>query len=206
MSLALCPTPRRSDERECRPIVFGPPHNPTYLPRKRGHLQGARGSPQRVFLPLIFECLVHSELPPPRPRLRTLAGIPGCRELLPRRTIASANDSPLFFVQIAAAESDAYNVDLFFENARRILETATAAQSPSEATIVITEAGGLRILSASDWPLDRLVAHLGAQSAYRVTARTNGIEVEGRSRTRSCRLQEVRSPLRAGTSLLLPAA
>lgn len=111
-----------------------------------------------------------------------------------------------FFFKTAAARSDAYSVDLFFENARRILETATAAQSPSEATIVITEEGGLNILSESDWPLDRLVAHLGAQSAYRITARTNGVTVEGRSRTRSCRLEEVRSPLRAGTSLLLPAA
>jgi hypothetical protein len=96
-------------------------------------------------------------------------------------------------------------VDLFFENARRIFDTASAAGNPSNATIVVTEEGGLRILSDSDWPLDRLLAHLGARSAYRVTARRGAVAVEGRSRTQSCRLETVKSPCPSGMALLLPA-
>lgn len=97
-------------------------------------------------------------------------------------------------------------MDPFFENARRILDTASAADSPEETTIVFTGEGGLRIMTDSDWPLDRLVAHLGARSAYRVSSRRCAITVEGRSRTQSCRLERVRYPIHAGTSPLLPAA
>lgn len=97
-------------------------------------------------------------------------------------------------------------MDPFFENARRILDTASAADSSEDTTIVFTGEGGLRILKDSNWPLDRLVAHLGARSAYRVSSRRGAITVEGRSLTQSCRLERVKSPIHAGTSLLLPAA
>lgn len=97
-------------------------------------------------------------------------------------------------------------MDPFFENARRILETAAAADTTSETTIILTNEGGLRILADNDWPLERLVAHLGARSAYRVSARRGAITVEGRSRTQSCRLERVRYPIPAGISQLLPAA
>jgi hypothetical protein len=103
------------------------------------------------------------------------------------------------------ARDDKPPVSRFFECAREILDTATAAGDPSEATILITSEGGIRILSESDWPLDRLVAHHGARSAYRVSSRSDRIAVEGRSRTESCRLESLRFPLRAGTSPLLPA-
>ncbi|HWR53493.1 MAG TPA: hypothetical protein VN428_20465 [Bryobacteraceae bacterium] len=93
----------------------------------------------------------------------------------------------------------------FFECAREILETATASGDPAEATILITSEGGIRILSDSDWPLDRLVSHHAARSAYRVSRRYGKVAVEGRSQTEACRLESLRYPLRAGTSPLLPA-
>lgn len=92
----------------------------------------------------------------------------------------------------------------FFDCAHEILETATAAGDPSEATILITAEGGVRILSESDWPLERLVAHHGAQSVYRISTRAGKIAVEGRSGTESCRLESLRYPLPAGTWRLLP--
>jgi hypothetical protein len=97
-------------------------------------------------------------------------------------------------------------MDRFFENARRIFDTASAAGDPADATIVVTQEGGLRILSDSDWPLDRLVAHLGADSAYRVTSRRGVLTVEGRSRTQSCRMEKFKCRRPAGSALLLPAA
>lgn len=92
----------------------------------------------------------------------------------------------------------------FFECAREILETATASSDPAEATILITPEGGIRVLSDSDWPLDRLVAHHAARSAYRISSRFGKVAVEGRSRTEACRLESLKYPLRGETSRLLP--
>jgi hypothetical protein len=97
-------------------------------------------------------------------------------------------------------------VDSFYENARSIFETATATASPSDTTILITAEGGVRMMADCDWPLDRLVAHHGARSAYRVTCRHGRVRVDGRSWTNTCSLETIRPPHRAAVLPMLPGA
>ena len=74
-------------------------------------------------------------------------------------------------------------------------------QAGSEMTILIGPQGNIRIVTDSDWPLDSLVWHHGAQSAYRVSERTGSIRVEGRDGTHRC-LLESSSPSRVARFLL----
>jgi hypothetical protein len=68
-------------------------------------------------------------------------------------------------------------------------------------TILIGLDGNIRIVADSDWPLESLVRHYGAQSAYRVSERTGSIRVEGRDGTRRCLLDSV-APSRVARLLL----
>jgi hypothetical protein len=81
------------------------------------------------------------------------------------------------------------------ERAREILDAAENAsrqgQVCSEMTILIGPEGHIRMVADSDWPLDSLARHHGAQSAYRVDQRTGSIRVEGRDGTRHCVLESV---------------
>lgn len=81
------------------------------------------------------------------------------------------------------------------ERAREILEAAENAsrqgQVCSEMTILIGPEGHIRMVVDSDWPLDSLARHHGAQSAYRVSEQTGSIRVEGRDGTRHCVLESV---------------
>jgi hypothetical protein len=84
------------------------------------------------------------------------------------------------------------------EQARQILDAAESASSHgqvcSETTILIGLDGNIRIVADSDWPLESLLRHYGAQSAYRVSERTGSIRVEGRDGTRRCLLDSVAHP------------
>jgi len=81
------------------------------------------------------------------------------------------------------------------EQAREIMDAAESAsrlgQVCSEMTILIDPQGHIRMVADSDWPLDSLVRHHGAQSAYRVSERTGSIRVEGRDGARRCLLESV---------------
>ncbi len=78
----------------------------------------------------------------------------------------------------------------FVENAQRIFETATSADSAEgEISILIGNDGAIRMLMDSDWPLDSLEQHYGARAAYRVRRYENQVCVEGKSRTATCLLR-----------------
>jgi hypothetical protein len=91
------------------------------------------------------------------------------------------------------------------EQAREIMDAAESAsqrgQVCSEMTILIGPQGQIRMLADSDWPLDSLVWHHGAQSAYRVSERTGSIRVEGRDGTHRCLLESA-APSRIARFLL----
>jgi hypothetical protein len=53
-------------------------------------------------------------------------------------------------------------------------------------TIVIGQEGGIRLIAESDWPLDALLAHHGAQMVYRVRQQDQTVRLEGRAGTRTC--------------------
>ncbi len=103
-------------------------------------------------------------------------------------------------------------MDRFFENARKIFETAEAAsragQVTSELTILITAEGAVQMVAESDWPLDRLLAERGARMAYRVGETGGRVRLEGRSTSETCRLESAtraREALWGPTLALLPA-
>jgi hypothetical protein len=91
------------------------------------------------------------------------------------------------------------------DQARNILDAAESAtrhgQACSEMTILIGPEGNIRMVADSDWPLDSLARHHGAQSAYRVSADTGHIRVEGRDGMRRCLLESV-APSRIARLLL----
>jgi hypothetical protein len=91
------------------------------------------------------------------------------------------------------------------EQARNILDAAESAsrsgQACTEMTILIGPEGRIRMVADSDWPLESLARHHGAESAYRVSEETGRIRVEGRDGMRRC-LLESSSPARVARLLL----
>lgn len=78
--------------------------------------------------------------------------------------------------------------DTFLDDAASILATAEKASGETGYTLLIRRDGSLHMIAESDWPLDSLAAHHGAQRAYRVTNDGARVSVEGRSGYRKCRL------------------
>ena len=76
----------------------------------------------------------------------------------------------------------------FTEHAQQILEAAESAcrrgEACSETTILIGPDGSIHLLTDSDWPLDSLVRHHGAETGYRVSQRSGIVGVEGRQGAR----------------------
>lgn len=89
----------------------------------------------------------------------------------------------------------------FAQNAAEILNAAESAGSPSDLTILLGP-NGIRVISDSDWPLDSLLWHHGAQSAYRVSGRSGSIRVEAREGSQRCMLE---SNLQSTARMLLAA-
>jgi hypothetical protein len=79
-------------------------------------------------------------------------------------------------------------VSRFAEHAQQIMEAAEAAGACSDMTILLGR-DGIRMIADSDWPLDSLSWHHGADTAYRVTERRGSIRVEGREGSRKCLLE-----------------
>lgn len=82
------------------------------------------------------------------------------------------------------------SVSRFLDNAAKIFEAAEgAAQSGSdlsETTILISPTGGIRMFANNDWPLESLLAHHGAQMAYRVSQQETVVRVQGRAGGKTC--------------------
>jgi hypothetical protein len=93
-------------------------------------------------------------------------------------------------------------VSRFVDHAQNILDAAESAGSCSAMTILMGPTG-IRLIADSDWPLDSLLSHHGANTAYRVTENRGAVRVEGREGSRRCVLESV-SP--ATTARLLLAA
>ena len=81
----------------------------------------------------------------------------------------------------------------FLDNAAKIFEAAESASlsghSLSDMTILISPGGGIRMVVDSDWPLDSLQMHHGAQMAYRVSQQETTVLVEGRAGWQTCLLK-----------------
>ena len=92
----------------------------------------------------------------------------------------------------------------FVDNALQILHAAENAvqtgQTPSDMTILMTPQG-IRMIADSDWPLESLQAHHGAEMAYRVSQSAIIVRVEGRAGSRTC-LFETAKPEKAARALL----
>ena len=88
----------------------------------------------------------------------------------------------------------------FAEQAQSILEAAESAPERSEMTILLGP-DGIRLIVDSDWPLDSLLHHHGASTAYRVSDRRGALRVEGREAHRRC-LLESNSPARLARLML----
>jgi hypothetical protein len=108
-------------------------------------------------------------------------------------------------------ESVRGHAGVFAENAAKLLAVAEAAGTPeigASATdwdVLIGEDGAIRMIAASDWALDSLQAHHGAQMAYRIRRRGNQIRVEGRTGARTCVFESAK-PAEAAQLLLTPPA
>jgi hypothetical protein len=68
-------------------------------------------------------------------------------------------------------------------------------------TILIGREAGIRMITDSDWPLESLTRHNGAEVGYQVTERAGALQVEGRKGPRSCLLQST-SPAQVYRQLL----
>jgi hypothetical protein len=104
-------------------------------------------------------------------------------------------------IRILGSFRDKYSVSQFAEHAQQILDAAESAGSCSDMTILVGR-DGIRMIADSDWPLDSLLWHHGADAAYRVTERRGSIRVEGREGSRKCLLESGA----AATARLLLAA
>ena len=76
----------------------------------------------------------------------------------------------------------------FVDYAHEILDAAESAGSPSDVTILLGS-NGIRLIADSDWPLDSLLRHHGADAAYRVSGDRGKVRVEGRELSRTCLLE-----------------
>ena len=92
----------------------------------------------------------------------------------------------------------------FVDNAAQILSAAESAvesgHTPSDMTILITPQG-IRMIADSDWPLESLQLHHGAEMAYRVSQSAIIVRVEGRAGSRTCLFETVK-PEQAARTLL----
>jgi hypothetical protein len=87
-------------------------------------------------------------------------------------------------------------VSRFVEHAQGILDAAQSASSRgetcSEMSILIGSDGAIRMVADSDWPLDSLAYHHGAQTAYRVSEQRGSVRVEGREGLKTCVLESAK--------------
>ena len=59
----------------------------------------------------------------------------------------------------------------------------------TDTTVLVSPDGSIHMSMGSDWPLDSLLVHRGADSAFRVTYGTEGIRVEACDNRHTVRLE-----------------
>jgi hypothetical protein len=98
-------------------------------------------------------------------------------------------------------------VSRFVENAAKIFEAAESASRSghtlSDMTILINSGGGIRMVVDSDWSLESLQSHHGAQMVFRVSQQETSVRVEGRAGWQTCLLKTAK-PDRVARLLLGP--
>jgi len=86
-------------------------------------------------------------------------------------------------------------VGTFWVDAESLFETArhgVLSGSPDcDLAVLIGDRGGIQMLEAAGWTMPGLVAHYGAQTAYRITRERGSVRLEGRSRSETCVLKSV---------------
>jgi hypothetical protein len=97
-------------------------------------------------------------------------------------------------------------VSQFIDDAVEILEAAetamVAGHIPCEYSILLSSQGGIRMIADSDWPLASLQREHGAYAAYRVSATSGRLSVDGRDGgSRTCHF-EATPPAKAAQFLL----
>jgi hypothetical protein len=87
-------------------------------------------------------------------------------------------------------------MDVFFENAHQILDTASAALDSKKVdsenddfAVLIRSDGGLHFIMETPFSIEAAAIHAGAQAAYQVTRSRDGVRVTGRSMGRDCVLE-----------------
>lgn len=83
----------------------------------------------------------------------------------------------------------------FLKHAEEILETAGQGSGEDcRLSILVGRDGAIRMVAGSDWELEPLRMHHGAQAAYRVTRRAGCVQLEGRSDEGACLLHSGQEP------------
>jgi hypothetical protein len=84
-------------------------------------------------------------------------------------------------------------VEAFWADAENLFATASQASHSGSAdcdwAILIGPQGDIHMLDAAGWALPSLLAHHGAETAYRVTRAGGRVRLEGRRRSQTCLLQ-----------------
>jgi len=82
------------------------------------------------------------------------------------------------------------SVSAFLRDAAALFEAASrGGGDDSQYSILIGTDGGIHLVSGSDWALESLRQHHGAQAAYRITRAAGRVALDGRSCGGSCRLE-----------------
>jgi hypothetical protein len=94
-------------------------------------------------------------------------------------------------------------MDIFFENAHQILDTASmgADSENDDFAVLIRSDGGLHFIMEAPFSIEAAAIHAGAQAAYQVTRSRDGVRVTGRSMGRDCVLEH-RKPGGVSNALL----
>lgn len=83
-------------------------------------------------------------------------------------------------------------MDAFFQNAQRILDTASAGTDSENGdfALLIRPDGGLHFVMETPFSIEAAAIHAGAQAAYQITRSRDGVRVTGRSMGRDCVLEQ----------------
>lgn len=84
------------------------------------------------------------------------------------------------------------------QTAIQLLETAGAAarlgEEVSDWSVLVSPHGHITVLNGAAWSLAALAQEHGARAVYKVSRRAGCIRVEGRSGSRTCVIEERRTP------------
>lgn len=85
--------------------------------------------------------------------------------------------------------NDKQFVSCLLKHAEEIFEAAQSGEQDCDFSILIHSNGGIHMLAGSDWSLEPLRIHHGAQAVYRVKRSGGRVRLEARSADESCTLE-----------------